>query len=487
MLTRTEPENFETRLFINGEFVESSDKKKFELKSPTTHKVVANVNEASEDDTNAAVAAAKAAFPSWAALTPSERAKCLKKLSTLILEAHSELAYLEAISMGRPISGYFESFAASETFSHYSEAGFGALGSSSLNTPGYMNFTLRQPYGVVAAIIPWNVPLLFLANKAAPALIVGNTVVVKSSEKAPLTSAKFATLVQKAGFPPGVFNIISGHGQISGNVLSHHMDIRVLSFTGSGRTGRLIQTASANSNLKSVILELGGKSPAVVFEDADLEKAAAETQYSIKWNSGQVCMANSRIYVHESIAESFIDLFKKKFEIVEAGDPTDAKTNHGPQADEAQYNAVRKHIEAGKLVGKRILGIDHTDTSSGYFIHPTIFVQTPENAAIMKEEVFGPVVNINTFKTEADVVEMANNTDFGLYAAVYTKNVDRALRMAKKLEAGTVGVNCTSPATARDMPFGGYKASGVGREGFGASMDNYLETKSVLVKIEDCA
>lgn len=263
------------------------------------------------------------------------------------------------------------------------------------------------------------------------------------------------------------------------------MDVRVLSFTGSGRTGRTIQIAAAKSNLKSVILELGGKSPAVIFEDADLEKAATETQHSIQWNSGQVCMANSRVYVHDSIADKFIDLFKTKFEAVSTGDPKLNTTNHGPQADNVQYNTVKAYIEAGKMSGKRILGDDPVTKDSNYFITPTIFTETPEDAKIMKEEVFGPVVNINTFKTEDEVIKKANNTEFGLYAAVYTKNVDRALRMAKALEAGTVGVNCTSPSGARDMPFGGYKASGIGREGWTVSMDNYLETKSVLIKVED--
>jgi aldehyde dehydrogenase (NAD+) len=263
------------------------------------------------------------------------------------------------------------------------------------------------------------------------------------------------------------------------------MDVRVLSFTGSGRTGRLIQAAAAKSNLKNVVLELGGKSPAVIFDDADIEKAAAETQYSIQWNSGQVCMANSRIYVQESVAEAFIEAFKNKFQAVVAGDPTDEKTNHGPQADEIQYNTVRSYIDLGKTSGKRILGIDHEPTPNGYLIHPTIFLETGEDTRIMKEEIFGPVVNINTFKTEAEAINKANDTEFGLYAAVYTKNIDRALRVAKSLEAGTVGVNCTSPSGARDMPFGGYKSSGLGREGYTVSMNNFLETKTVLVKVED--
>ena len=263
------------------------------------------------------------------------------------------------------------------------------------------------------------------------------------------------------------------------------MDVRLLTFTGSGRTGRAIQIAAAKSNLKNVILELGGKTPAVIFEDADIEKAAAETQHSIQWNSGQVCMANSRIYVQESIASQFIETFKNKFQAVKAGDPTLQETDHGPQADVIQYNTVNAYIEAGRESGTLILGGDQASSNEGYFISPTIFTETPEDAKIMKEEIFGPVVNINTFKTEQEVIQKANDTDFGLYASVYTKNVDRALRMAKALEAGTVGVNCTSPSGARDMPFGGYKASGIGREGWTIGIENYLETKCVLMKFEE--
>ncbi|KAJ5930495.1 Retinal dehydrogenase 1 [Penicillium verhagenii] len=476
--------SFETRLFINGKFVEASDGGKFDLISPATGEKFAEVSEATEDDTNAAVAAAKAAFPAWSALSPSARGAYLKKLAPLVAEAHDELAEIEALSMGRPVSKYIEGRAAVDYLNHYAEAGYQALGTSSLNTPGFVNMTMKQPYGVVGAIIPWNVPVLFLISKSAPALMAGNTVVVKSSEKAPLTSAKVATLIEKVGFPPGVFNIISGHGHISGNVLSHHMDIRVMSFTGSGRTGRLIQAAAAKSNLKNVILELGGKSPAIIFEDANIDKAVKETKNSVQFNSGQVCMANSRIYVHESIATTFIEKFQKAF-VVESGDPLLPSTDHGPQADEIQYKQVQSYIEEGKKTGKMILGDGPSKHTNGFFIQPTIFLETPENAKIMKEEIFGPVVAINTFKDEAEVVAKANDTEFGLYASVYTKDVSRALRMAKKLESGNVGVNCTSPTGAHDMPFGGYKASGIGREGWTVGINNYLETKSVFISVDD--
>ncbi|KAF2262883.1 aldehyde dehydrogenase [Lojkania enalia] len=492
------PENIETRLFINGEFCESSNGKTFDIKNPATLKLVAKVHEASEEDTDRAVAAAKAAFPSWSALSPDKRAVYFKKLASLMRENNDELATLEAASMGKPLAGFFDAFAGASKWDYYAESGYNVQGATSIQTPGYLNMTLRQPYGVVAAIIPWNVPLLFLSSKLAPALIVGNTVVLKSSEKAPLTvglpisvsvnmmlkpqqSAKLATLVQKAGFPPGVINIITGFGNVSGSILSHHMDVRALSFTGSGRTGRLIQAAAAKSNLKPVFLELGGKSPAVVFDDADIQDAVKQTAYSIQWNSGQVCMANSRVYVQDTIAEKYIELFKEHMKSATMGDPLEKGVDHGPQADEVQHKTVLRYLEMGKESGDLILGGGAPSDREGYYIQPTIFTNTPEDAQIMKEEIFGPVVNINVFKSEEEVLEKANNTEYGLYAAVYTKNIDRAMRFAKGLEAGTIGVNCTSPTTGKDMPFGGYKSSGVGREGEPLySLNNFLQTNASI-------
>lgn len=268
------------------------------------------------------------------------------------------------------------------------------------------------------------------------------------------------------------------------------MDVRALSFTGSCRTGRLIQAAAAKSNLKNVVLELGGKSPAVIFEDCDLDKAITETRNSIQWNSGQVCMANSRIYVQDSIADQFVEAFKTKFAAVSAGDPLDPATNHGPQADGVQFDNVHRYISAGKASGELVLGgtteVDGLaePDRNGFFVSPTVFLKTPEDAKVMKEEIFGPVVNINTFRTEEEVIAKANDSEFGLYAAVYTRDINRAMRFAKALEAGTVGINCTSPTLAKDMPFGGFKSSGVGREGLGHSLNNFLETKTVLIKIE---
>lgn len=442
--------------------------------------------EATVDDTNNAVAAAKAAFPSWSSLDPTARAAPLKKLAALIRQHNATLARLEAISMGLPISSFHYGHTAAFQFDSYAEAWPHIQGQASVNTPGHVTMTLRQPYGVVALIIPWNAPVHFFAAKAAPALITGNTVVVKSSEKAPLAVARIAELIIEAGFPPGVFNVISGHGVPSGQVLARHMDVRALSFTGSSRTGKLIQEEAARTNLKKVILELGGKSPAIVFDDANLDKAVLQTERSIQANSGQVCMANSRVYVQRAVADEFVNKFAARFKAVKDGDPLSKETNHGPQADEVQYNNVLRYIEDGKKSGKVVIGGNgKLDGMGGYFVEPTVFVDTPEDARIMKEEVFGPVVNINTFDTEEEVIAKANDSEFGLYAAVYTRNINRAMRVAKALESGYVAINCTSPLTGRDLPFGGYKGSGQGREGLLYSMSNFLETKSVIIQIDN--
>jgi aldehyde dehydrogenase (NAD+) len=388
--------------------------------------------------------------------------------------------------MGLPVSNFHYGHTAAFQFDHFAEAWPSIQGQASVNTPGHVTMTLRQPYGVVALIIPWNAPVHFFGSKSAPALITGNTVVVKSSEKAPLAVAHIAKLIIEAGFPPGVFNVISGHGVPSGQVLSRHMDVRALSFTGSSRTGKLIQEEAARTNLKKIILELGGKSPAIIFDDANLSKAVAQTKTSIQVNSGQVCMANSRIYVQKTIAKEFIDAFTKSFAAVKDGNPLDKETNHGPQADEVQYKNVLSYIESGKASGSLALGgSGKLESSKGFFIEPTVFLDTPETARIMKEEVFGPVVNINTFETEEEAIAKANDTEFGLYASVYTRNISRAMRVAKALESGYVAINCTSPLTGRDLPFGGYKGSGQGREGVLYSMNNFLETKSVIIQIDE--
>lgn len=396
------------------------------------------------------------------------------------------MAKLDAIAMGRPVSTYFDSHYAATHFNYYAEAAY-PQGHTSLNTPGFLNMSLRQPFGVVAIIIPWNAPLVFFSKKVAPAVAAGNCVIVKSSEKAPLTAWKVSQWVEKCGFPPGVINVLSGHGQVSGQALAEHMKIRALSFTGSTRTGRAIQIASAKSNLKKVVFELGGKSPAIIFDDADLEQAAKETENSINWNSGQTCMANSRIYVQASIRDKFIEAFTKNAKARKLGDPTSSDINHGPQADKMQHEAVQKYIAVGKEEAKTTIDTKPDTASSdskSLLVHPVIFTDVSEQSRIAKEEIFGPVVMINSFTTEEEAIAKANDTEFGLYAALYTKDLERAMRVGKKLESGMVGINCTSPTGCWDLPFGGWKGSGVGRESLLESMEHYLEHKSMYVRVD---
>ncbi|KAJ5818435.1 hypothetical protein N7474_004026 [Penicillium riverlandense] len=466
-------EPIETRLFINGEFRPSSENKTFEVIYPFTKELVANVHEATTEDVNSAVAAANAAFPSWRDLGVGKRGEYLRKLSSLILESNDEFAKLETLCTGRPITQYIDAGLAAEKFRYFAETAWSAQGTASFNTPGFLNMTFKQPYGVAALIIPWNFPLATFSMKVAPALAAGNTVVLKSSEKAPLT-------VCLVWLPPGVVNVISGFGTPTGEAMALHMSVRCLSFTGSTLTGQKIQAAAAKSNLKHTHMELGGKSPAIVFEDADLEAAAAATQLGIKLNSGQVCVANSRVYVHESVAERFTQLFREKFAAIQMGDPMDPNTTHGPQIDFLQYNRVKEYLSIGQKDGTCTQG---GDANNGFFVHPTVFERVPEDSRLMREEIFGPVVAINTFKTEEEAIEKANNTEFGLYASFFTKDMDRAMRLAKLIESGMVAVNCTCPSLTMDTAFGGVKMSGNGRDGYLYSLDEYLETKSVLVKM----
>ena len=282
-------------------------------------------------------------------------------------------------------------------------------------------------------------------------------------------------------------NFLSGYGKPAGSTLALHPDVRLINFTGSTATGKLIQEMAAKSNLKRVQLELGGKSPTIVFEDTDIEKAAAETAFSIRFVSGQACIANSRIYVQDTIADRFRKAFAEAFKQIKVGNPLDPETTHGPQADEIQFKRVSEYLKLIKDSKAKVHmggGAIKTESGNGFFIEPTIFSDLPENARPMKEEIFGPVVAINTFHTEAEAIAKAVDSEYGLYSSVYSQNISRALRVAKAMEAGTVGVNCTSPSMASDMPFGGYKGSGIGRVGYGYSLETYLETKTVLVKID---
>ncbi|KAF1349646.1 aldehyde dehydrogenase [Delphinella strobiligena] len=431
--------NFETRLFINGEFVPSIEGKKFDVYSPFTEEKVGSVYEALPADVDKAVDAAEAVFPAWDALGSFARARFFYKLADLLEAAGPELAHLEALCIGKPISTYMEHYAGAQILRQFAGLSQDSTGGTSLNTTGFVTMLVRQPFGVTGAIVPWNIPVMAAIFKIAPSLITGNTLVLKSSEKTPLTALVLARLIKEAGFPPGVVNVLSGYGKPTGEAIASHMRIRKVGFTGSGRTGRLIKQAAAASNLKRVSLELGGKSPLIIFPDADLEKAAEVAARSITMNSGQACIASSRLYVHESIA----DTFKEKVgaamnaEASTSGqDPLDAKSAYAPQADKTQFEAVLRYIDLAKDSGGKIVLGGKRKGDKGYFIEPTIIENPSHDSRVAKEEIFGPVLSYMTFTDEDEVMKRANDTEYGLYASVFTKDIARAMRIAKKFESG---------------------------------------------------
>jgi aldehyde dehydrogenase (NAD+) len=345
-----------------------------------------------------------------------------------------------------------------------------------------MSVVLRQPFGVVAAITPWNAPITMLTFKMAPAIIAGNTLVVKSSEKAPLTALYLASLMKEAGLPPGVLNVLSGFGMPCGHALAAHPRIRKISFTGSIGAGRAIKQA-ALSNMKKVTLELGGKSPMIVFEDADLVKAAIMAARSILLNSGQACIASSRVYVHKSVAGQFCSELVKAFEEhgsnpAEDNNPLSVTTKRGPQGDVKQFESIKGFLQDANDHGFRFLTGGQAEAGKGYYIQPTIIFEPAEDSRVMRNEIFGPVQCVCTFETEQEVLQRANGSEYGLYASVFTRDVFRALRVAKNFEAGNVGVNITTFMT-HDMPFTGWKQSGYGMELGQKQVDEWMHGKTV--------
>ncbi|KIV83633.1 hypothetical protein PV11_05639 [Exophiala sideris] len=477
----------ETRLFIDGQFVNSIRGKTFPLFNPATGGKVVDVYEADADDVDRAVQCAKQAFPSWSETEASERQRLMLKLADLV-DAHAgQFAHLEALAMGKPVGNYPDQILGTATLRYYAGKAFDLHGLTSLTSKNHLNLTFKQPYGVCGAIIPWNVPLIMLAFKVGPALTAGNTLVLKSSEKAPLTSLLFAKLAQEAGYPPGVLNVLSGFGLPCGDAIARHPEIRKIAFTGSAATGKKIQRAAAESNLKSCTLELGGKSPLLIFEDADLEKAANAAAFSIVFNSGQICMASSRVYVHQSVADKFIELYKAAMVGVmgKKGNPLDPTTTYGPQADKAQYENIRNHLRKAEQDGIKFLlgGPPNGKEEDGLFIPPALAFNPPEESDLMKQEVFGSISCVATFTDEEDVVKRANDTVYGLYASVFTRDINRAIRIAKAFEAGTVAVNETSPYYCQDLPIGGYKGSGIGRELGDEGLHAWTETKTIYMNL----
>ncbi|PQE11472.1 aldehyde dehydrogenase protein [Rutstroemia sp. NJR-2017a BBW] len=475
-----------TGLFINNEWVKGVDGKTFEVINPTTEEVICSVHEATEKDVDVAVAAARKAFEgSWRQTTPETRGKLLCKLADLIEKNLDLLASVESLDNGKAISMAKGDVGMVAGCLRYYGGWADKIEGKVIDTdPDMFSYTRAEPLGVCGQIIPWNFPLLMWSWKIGPAVAAGNTVVIKTAEQTPLSALVAANLVKEAGFPPGVINIISGFGKIAGAALSAHMDVDKIAFTGSTVVGRQIMKAAAGSNLKKVTLELGGKSPNIVFNDADIENAISWVNFGIFFNHGQTCCAGSRVYVQDGIYDKFVERFKARAAANKVGDPFSAETFQGPQVSKLQYDRVMGYIDEGKKAGAKVETGGERHGDKGYFIQPTIFSNVTEDMKIMQEEIFGPVCSIAKFKTEEDIIKIGNGTTYGLAAAVHTTNLNTAIRVSNGLKAGTVWVNCYN-LLHHQVPFGGYKESGIGRELGEAALANYTQTKSVRIRLGD--
>ncbi|KKK18076.1 aldehyde dehydrogenase ALDH [Aspergillus ochraceoroseus] len=453
-------------LFINNEFVKSSSGQLISSVDPATECEIATVYAASAEDVDKAVQAAKAALqnPTWKLLPGTDRGRLMRK------PYHAALSddLVEAITTLRYYSGW-----ADKTF-----------GQTISTTHQKFAYTLRQPIGVVGQIIPWNYPVSMAAWKLGPALACGNTVVIKSAEQTPLSILALGQLIKEAGFPPGVVNIISGYGKEAGAALAQHPLVSKIAFTGSTATAREVMKMAAGT-LKNVTLETGGKSPLLVFSDSDIEQAVKWSHLGIMSNQGQICTATSRIFVQKDIFEPFLEKFLDAVKTISViGDQWDASTFQGPQVTRAQYERVLSYIELGKSEGATVVagGAATSKDGKGYFIQPTVFTNVTDDMRIYREEIFGPVVVILPFETEEEAVARANDTSYGLGAAVFTKDLERAHRVAAEIEAGMVWINSSQDCDPR-VPFGGVKQSGIGRELGEAGLEAYTQVKSVHVNI----
>ncbi|KAJ3869717.1 NAD-aldehyde dehydrogenase [Lentinula novae-zelandiae] len=473
-----------TGLFINNEFVPSVDSSEvIQCFNPATEEIIASVVAGSSKDIDVAVAAARKAFKtSWGKnVTGWERSRLINKLADLIERDAQELAELETLNNGKPVAiarlvlVYFDIGDSIQCLRYYAGWADKITGQTiEVDNKSKMAFTRHEPIGVCGQIIPWNYPINMWAWKVAPALAVGCTIVMKPSELTPLTALKLSELVVEAGFPPGVINTVPSLGSVGGAALSAHPDVDKIAFTGSTLTGRKIMEAAAKSNLKKVSLELGGKSPQLIFESADLQQAAAWSALGICYNTGQDCTAGSRIYVQDTVYDKFIDVLVSTVKETVIGNGFDQKTGGGPLVSKAQFDRVWGYIDAGKAEGaKVVLGGERRNTK-GFFVDPTIFTDVNSDMKI----IFGPVLSIGRFKTEEEAVALANNTTYGLGAGLHSTDASQCMRVSGLLEAGTVWVNSYN-LLSNNVPFGGKKQSGIGRELGSYALEEYTSVKAV--------
>ena len=477
------------QLFIDGQWVDAESGKTFLTPNPSTGETLAEVAEADKADIDKAVAAARRALEGkWSKISARDRGRLLYKLSQLIEQHAKELAELETQDNGKPIreSLYVDLPQVAENFEYF--AGWATkIEGETIPVPGNMfNYTLREPVGVCGQIIPWNFPLLMAAWKLAPALAAGNTVVLKPAEQTPVTAMELGKLIQEAGFPEGVVNIVPGYGETAGAALAAHKGIDKIAFTGSTEVGKLIAKAAAD-NLTKVSLELGGKAPNIVFADADIEQAVNGAMMGIFFNQGQVCCAGSRLFLAEGVKDQFLASLKEKAEKIKVGDPLDKTTLMGPQVSCEQLDRIKSYVGYAREEGATVLSGGESPQlegsfRNGYFFQPTIFSEVNNQMRVAQEEIFGPVVSVISFKDEDELLRQANETIYGLSAGIWTRDIVRAHRFAKEIKAGVIWINTFNMFNAAS-PFGGYKQSGYGREMGKHALEMYTHVKSVWVDL----
>ena len=482
------------KMLLNNEWVEAISGDYFETKDPATGTVLTTIAKASTEDVDAAVMSSQKAFKQgvWRSMLPAEKAKILWKIGELIEQNIDELSELETLDQGKPlgVARWAEIPGAAEQFRYF--AGLCSKLESSVipSSIGYQppgkrmhSYTLSEPVGVVAAITPWNSPLVLMAMKLAPAFCAGCSVVLKPAEDTSLTAIRLGEICIQAGLPAGVLNIVTGYGHEVGQALAEHNDVDKVTFTGSTQTGRKILDA-AKGNLKRVTLELGGKSPMIVMDDADLELAIPGIANAIFFNGGQVCVAGTRLYAHKSIADRLLEGVAEIAKGMKLGHGLDAETQMGPLVNQQQAAKVKDYIDSGVADGAEILAGGTRGGPNNTFIEPTVLVNCNNTMSVVREEIFGPVMAVLDFEDEADVVVRANDTEFGLAAGVFTQDLTRAHRVAQSFEAGTCFINSYNDAPV-EAPFGGTKASGVGRENSKGAIEHYSAVKSVYVRMGD--